>query len=88
MNEYINKYLDYLKYEKKLSENTYLSYKFNLDMFFNYLDGKNILGLNTDDIRKFLYQEHFSSRTRAHYLTVINSFYDYLISENILKNNP
>ena len=88
MNEYINKYLDYLKYEKKLSEITYLSYKFNLDMFSNYLDGKNILSLNTDDIRKFLYQEHFSSRTRAHYLTVINSFYDYLISENILKSNP
>ena len=88
MNEYINKYLDYLKYERKLSENTYLSYKFNLDMFFTYLSNKNILKLNADDIRSFLYQEHFSSKTRAHYLTVINSFYNYLISENIISNNP
>lgn len=84
----IQKYLDYLKYEKKLSNNTYLSYNYNLIQFSNFFDKKDILKLNTDDIRQFLYQDRIKAKTRAHYLTVINSLYNYLIEENIIKNNP
>jgi len=88
MDTNVQKYLDYLKYERKLSNNTYLSYSYNLMQFMNFFIKKNLLKLETNDIRDFLYQDRIKARTRAHYLTVINSFYNYLIDENVIKNNP
>ncbi len=88
MNKYIEKYLDYLKYERKLSNNTYSSYRDNLKKFEEYFQGKNILILSSDEVREFLYQDEIKARTRAHYLTVINSFYNYLVAEDIILNVP
>ena len=88
MNDLIEKYLDYLKYERKLSDNTYLSYKYNLQEFFCFLNEKDLLKVSTDEIREFLYQDKYDAKTRAHYLTVINSFYQFLIENNYLKDNP
>ena len=88
MDMYIEKYLDYLKYEKKLSKNTYLSYAYNLKQFKEYFIDKNILSLSTDEIRDFLYQDRITAKTRAHYLTVINSLYKFLIENNFLNSNP
>lgn len=88
MDIYIQKYLDYLKYERKLSENTYLSYYYNLKQFAVYFENKDILKLSTNDIRDFLYQDRITAKTRAHYLTVINSFYAFLIDNKIITINP
>ena len=87
-NEYVNKYLDYLKYEKKLSINTYKSYYYNLYQFELFINNKDILKLSDNDIRDFLYQDGITSRTRAHYLTVIKSFYNYLVDNHYLDKNP
>lgn len=87
-NEYINKYLDYLKYEKKLSINTYKSYYYNLYQFEFFINNKDILKLSDNDIRDFLYQDGITSRTRAHYLTVIKSFYNYMVDNHYLDKNP
>lgn len=84
----IDKYIDYLKYERKLSNNTVSSYYENLKKFYLHFEKKNILSLKTDEIRDFLYDDKVLARTRAHYLTVLNSFYNYLISENIINYNP
>ncbi len=84
----IDKYIDYLKYERKLSNNTVSSYYENLKKFYLHFENKNILNLSTDEIRDFLYDDKVLARTRAHYLTVLNSFYNYLISENITNYNP
>ena len=84
----IDKYMDYLKYEKKLSNNTISSYYENLKKFYSHFDKKNILNLNADEIRDFLYDEGIVARTRAHYLTVLNSFYNYMISITYVKTNP
>ena len=88
MNKDIEKYLDYLKYERKLSDNTYKSYSDNLKKFNEYFKNKNILSLDANEIRDFLYQDDIHARTRAHYLTVINSFYNYLLSNDIIKEVP
>ena len=87
-NEYINKYLDYLKYEKKLSINTYKSYYYNLYQFELFINNKDILKITDNDIRDFLYQDGITSRTRAHYLTVIKSFYNYMVDNHYLDKNP
>ena len=87
-NEYINKYLDYLKYERKLSQNTYESYQYNLDKFNKFMEKKDLLNLSTDEIRDFLYDDGVTAKTRAHYLTVINSFYNFLYENNYVDKVP
>ena len=83
----INKYLDYLKYERKLSNNTILSYKNDLLKFYNCFNNK-LLNLKENDIRKYIQSLNLNSRSVAHNITVLNSFYSFLIDENIIKTNP
>ena len=86
--EFISKYLDYIQFERKLSGNTLKSYSNDLkdfDLFF----GGNVVNLTFTDIKKYLASlKNESSRTVAHYLTVINSFYDFLVNDGIIKENP
>lgn len=86
--ELINDYLDYLKYERKLSDNTYDSYAQNLKNLLEHFHGKSLINLSKDDIRSFLYDMPKSVKTKAHYLTVINSFYNYLIVTGKMEINP
>lgn len=83
----IEKYIDYLKFEKRLSENTYKSYESDLKMFYDYVK-KDLANISKNDIQDFLYKLKKSPKTKAHYLTVINSFYEFLVSENVVKINP
>ena len=86
-NKNIEVYLNYLKYERKLSDNSYNSYRYNLTKILKYFND-DLLNLSEDDIRVFLYNSKESSKTNAHYLTVLKSFYNYMIDLNILKINP
>ena len=88
MNEYIILYLDHLKYERKLSENTINSYRDNLKQFETYFEGKNILHLTDTDLKEFIFNLDKTEKTKAHYLTVLNSFYNFLIDESKLNTNP
>lgn len=81
-------YLDYIRYERKLSDNTYNSYHDNLKQFYDYFVSKDILKLNKEDIQEYLYNLDKTSRTKSHYLTVLNSFYNYLCDEGIIDYNP
>ena len=86
--KYINKYMTYLEYERKLTTNTIKSYTNDLKDFDKYFKGE-LLNLSYDDIKKYIDTLHDkNSRTMSHYITVINSFYSFLISENIISNNP
>ncbi len=84
----INSYLDYLKYERKMSENTYLSYRYNFIKIVDYFQSNDLLSLTPDDIKMFLYNQKNSAKTRAHYLTVLKSFYNYMLDLELLKVNP
>lgn len=81
-------FLNYLKYERKLSNNTYESYRYNLIKLIEFFDKKDILMLNEDDIRLFLYNSKLNSKTKAHYLTVFKSFYDYMLDIGKININP
>lgn len=82
------KYLNYLKYERKLSKNTYESYRYNLIKIGEYFHNHNLLKLNEDDIRMFIYKIDESSKTKAHYLTVLKSFYNYMLDLGLINVNP
>lgn len=87
--KHIELYLDYLKFEKKLSQNTINSYRDNLVCFKTFLKEKNTIDVTKNDIKKFLeLTKHRSDRTRAHYLTVLKSFYNFLVSNNYSFINP
>ncbi len=88
LNDNINNYLNYLKYERKLSNNTYESYKYNLIKIEEYFNNKELLLLSDDDIRDYLYNSKESAKTNAHYLTVLKSFYDYALDLNLINKNP
>ena len=80
-------FLDYLKYERRVSINTVNSYENNLRMLLSFFD-KNILLLNKDDIKKFISELKLTSRTKAHYLSVFNSFYNFMVFNGKIKTNP
>ena len=92
LDEYVEKYLDYLKYEKKLSINTYKSYQDNLIKFKEYFIKNNIriisINYKEDDIKDFIYHLDVTSKSKAHYLTVLKSYYSFLVNEGIININP
>ena len=86
--KYTEEFLNYLKYERKLSNNTYESYRYNLMKVGEYFNNDNLLNLSEDDIRMFLYKSKESAKTNAHYLTVLKSFYAYMLDLGYIKINP
>ncbi len=86
--EYINKYLKYLEFERKLSSNTIKSYLNDLKDFDKYFKGE-LISVQYNDLKEYIATlQDKNSRTISHYITVINSFYSFLISDNLIKENP
>lgn len=79
-------FLEYLKYERRMSVNTIDSYGENLLLISDILK-KKLIYLDSNDVRNFLLNIDAVPRTKAHYLTVLNSFYRYLIFMDKLDNN-
>ena len=86
--DYINKYLDYLKYERKLSNNTILSYENDLKDLSKYFNDK-IINLTYNDLVNYINNlSNLNPRSIAHHITVINSFYSFLVLNEDIKYNP
>lgn len=88
LSENIESFLKYLKYERKLSNNTYESYRYNLIKICKYFNTTELITLTSDDVRMFLYNSKESSKTNAHYLTVLKSLYDYMLDLEKITKNP
>lgn len=85
----MQKYIDSLAYERKLSKNTINSYEENLFKFQDFLKGKDPLKATKEDIESFLKQEvRKKATTKAHYFTVLTNFYLFCISNNLTNINP
>lgn len=84
----VESFLDYLKYERKLSNNTYLSYRYNLIKIANYFNSGDLIKLKDDDIKNFIYKSKESSKTKAHYITVLKSFFNYMLDLDKISVNP
>ena len=87
--DYYNKYLDYLQFERKLSKNTILSYQDNLNRFEAFIEGKGIKNIKRNDIEAYLkFNDKMALKSRAHYLTVVRNFYQFLVYEDLIEFNP
>ena len=82
-------YLDYLQIDKKYSANTIASYQSNLEHYYTFV--KNEIYISKEEILSFietLKKEGKSSRTIAHYVTVLREFYKFLEREKKIDTNP
>ena len=89
MQEYIEDYLNYILLEKRLSNNTYDSYAFDLECFKNYFNKKNIDKISENDIVKYLEylkeEKKLTPRSIERHLTTLRGLFKYLVKMDILK---
>lgn len=93
MQVYQEAFIDYLKVEKGLSQNSIFSYNEDLKKYFNYLDGKRIKEpskITTKDISDFLFvmRSSISVSSISRVLSTVKSFHKFLVREKITSLNP
>jgi len=92
-NNLVLNFLDFLKIDKKYSEQTRKSYENDLNKFYKYL---KIYNLNISSLQKkqltnyidYLKDNKLSEKSINHNISVIKSFFKFLIINNEIENNP
>ena len=89
------KFLQYIKYEKRYSYNTCVAYKNDLEQFYTYLSNTfeiyEIEKINHQMIRSWLtslMESGIQARSINRKITTLKSFYKYLLKENVVAINP
>lgn len=90
--KYIDKYLEYLKVERKYSDKTILSYKDDLIEYNEFLGNNftNILNIDMNIVNnymKYLYDRKITKSSISRKLSSIRGLYNYLVREDIIKEN-
>ena len=92
MNKYISEYTDYLKIEKRQSQNTLAAYRRDVSRFAKYLPNKRLDDAKVSDVRSFLVflrnEKGLAPSSVARCLSSLKSFYEYLSVENLISENP
>ena len=91
--EYLRKFIDYLFFERGLSDNTIKAYKSDLELFLSFLESSRykLSGITQKEIYEYLgfcTRTGLSTKTISRYLSAIRRFYRFLISEGMLENDP
>ncbi len=93
LNENINDFLDYLRFERLLSSNTLTSYRRDLEKFTTFLDHKKIpdyKNISNEEILAFL-ENLFKTQTDtsvSRILSTLRNFYKYMLRNNRIDKNP
>jgi integrase/recombinase XerD len=92
---YIKGFINFLKLERALSDNTIEAYAHDVQLFTNYLEsvGKTPVaaGIKPEDIQAFLlqlFEVGLSANSQARILSGVKTFYRYLLLEEVIDNNP
>ena len=93
MEKQIELFLSFIKNEKKLSDNTFQSYKRDILQYQNYIDSNNIdyIQANEKDIKNYLaYLNNLNKKptTISRHLASIRLFYQYLLRNQKVKEDP
>lgn len=94
-------FLNHLRLEKALSENTVSNYSFDLNYFINYLiEEKKINDIGNIDegtVESYIYflrnsksrnGEYYSIKSINRYISTLKSFFKFLVAEKIITVNP
>jgi len=74
-------FLENLRFEQGLSENTISSYKIDLKHLYKYYEGRDIINLDYDDLYSFISartEEGYSTKSNARVISTLRKFYTYL----------
>jgi len=89
------KFLQYIKYEKRYSPNTCIAYKNDLEQFYTFISDtyeiSEIEKINHQMIRSWLtllMESGIQARSINRKITTLKSFYKYLLRENVVTINP
>lgn len=94
MEDYIEDFIDYIRYERKYSDFTETNYLIDLENFNNYLQTKKInfkkieYGEILSYIKFLKEKQELSSNSINRHLSALRSFYNYLLVKNIIVSNP
>ena len=100
MQEYIDRFSDYLKYQRNASAHTLRNYLSDLEQFYDYLCPRNADGARNDldisqidhiTIREYmatLYQAKRKKASIARKLATLRTFFKFLCREQVLELNP
>lgn len=86
-------FINYLKIEKGLSENSIFAYQQDLDKLINFCEGTDVepATIDLNYLKQFiaaLYNVGLSARSQARIISGIKQFFDFLIIENIREDDP
>ncbi|MEO6818917.1 MAG: tyrosine-type recombinase/integrase [Ginsengibacter sp.] len=91
----IQKFLDYLSFQKRYSPNTVISYETDLLAFFDYLlleyESKEVKDVSTVMVRSWLAQlkeKKNSAKTINRKISSLKSFFKYLLRNEEIQSNP
>jgi len=90
----IDAFLHHLRNERRLSENTLVSYRRDLIQFLAFCDANQLNAwekLASHDVRRFVTEQHragISGKTQQRRLSSIRTFYNYLAREGQVHQNP
>lgn len=89
----IQNYLNYVRVEKGLSENTRLAYSNDLRRFEAFAKEQKVeldqIGRNEIvDYMRILYRSGLDSRSVARHLVTLRNFYRFLLTEGLIKEDP
>lgn len=100
--EFLRKqFVNFLRLEKSLSDNTILNYNFDISLFFRYIETetniRQISDVNEKSINDYIYylrnqknkkDEYYSVKSVTRNLSCIRSFFRFLSDEKIIGRNP
>lgn len=91
----IKRFLDYVRLELSLSDNSVLAYQHDIELFRQYLKSINnsmlFKDIHQEDIENFLaylYDLGLSASSQARILSGLKRFYKYIVLEKISEQNP
>jgi integrase/recombinase XerD len=91
--KWIKNFVEFLEKDKKLSENTLLSYRRDIEQFSNYITSNNIDFMKANRTTIITYIMHLQKEGRAtstisRNLASIRSFYQYLVRMKQIEEDP
>lgn len=92
MNSLLDQFINYLRIERGLANNTIASYSRDLLRFSKFLEGQDIspLGVSRDQISEYVRSlgKEMSASSVARNISAIKSFFRYLVAEGRIEDNP
>lgn len=95
MEHFVKDFIEYLKVEKRYSEDTITNYNLDLDLFLKFLKANKINKFKETDydfLRRYLVylsnDKKYSNKTIARHISSLHTFYDFLLDEGAIDSNP